>query len=211
MAEILELVTQVLFEGMHLVWIGNVKKALLANTEGKYKVRRLPSRKLDIIDLRMVQVQKHCPSDFNCKPDKIITIHNFKATELNQLALYTALAVLENVFPEDCYRHFLILHCVMRFLVSKATSQEILLFCQRALESYVILSEELYRPHFLSYNVHFFLHLVAHVHQFGDLESFSAFCYENSMPEFRKQMRKPDGCLQQYYNTRCTRPKASGW
>ena len=87
----------------------------------------------------------------------------------------------------------------MRFLVSKETPREMLNFCQRALESYVVLSERLYGSQFLSYNVHGLLHLVADVQQLGDLESFSAFCYENSMPEFRKQMRKPDGCLQQYY------------
>ena len=82
LAEIVGLVMQVPFEGMHLVWIDNVKKALLANIEGKYKVHRLPGRKLDILDSKMVQLKMYCPSDFNRKPNAMTAIHSFKATEL---------------------------------------------------------------------------------------------------------------------------------
>lgn len=86
-----------------------------------------------------------------------------------------------------------------RLLVSKESSPETLSFCQKALETYVKLCEEIHGLQFLSYNIHSLLHLVSDVENLGDLESFSAFGYENNMPEFRKLIRKPDLLLEQYY------------
>lgn len=67
------------------------------------------------------------------------------------------------------------------------------------METYVTLCEEIYGLHYLSYNVHGLLHIVTDVENLGDLESFSAFDYENNMPEFRKMIHKPYLILQQYY------------
>ena len=73
-------------------------------------------------------------------------------------------------------------------------------FCQEALETYVTLCEQLYGLQFLSYNVHSLLHLVADVQLLGPSETFSAFCFENSVPELRKFIRKPGLKLSQVYN-----------
>lgn len=51
--------------------------------------------------------------------------------------------------------------------------------------------------------MHGLLHVVEDVRQLGPLESFSAFAYENNMPEFCKRIRKPHLCLQQYYKRMC--------
>ncbi|XP_051173383.1 uncharacterized protein LOC127289471 [Leptopilina boulardi] len=40
-SELLGLVTQVPFEGLHALWLGNVKKVLVANIDGKYNVGRM--------------------------------------------------------------------------------------------------------------------------------------------------------------------------
>ena len=64
---------------------------------------------------------------------------------------------------------------------------------------YVITSEQIYGQQFLSYNVHSLLHLVADVEVLGPLDTFSAFCYENNMPEMRKCLRKPGLKLPQVY------------
>lgn len=86
-----------------------------------------------------------------------------------------------------------------RLLVTKKTPAEMYVFCQRVLETYVILCVQIYGLHFMSYNVHCLLYLVQDVEILGVLESFSAFDYENNMPQFLKLIRKPDASLQQYY------------
>lgn len=199
LSNILDLVTRVPFEGLHSVWSGNVKKVLSAIMEGKFGVRKLSVRKQTILDARMEQLQDYCPSDFNRRPNKLTAFNSFKATEFRQFALYTAPSVLKNVLEDDQYQHFLILHVVLRLVVSKETSQEMLLFCKQALKTYVSLCEDIYGLRFLSYNVHCLLHIVDDVFQLGCFESYSAFCYENNMPEFIKLIRKPDYPLQQYY------------
>lgn len=199
LSPLLGLVTRVPFEGMHSLWIGNMKKILLANVLGKFEVRALSARKLAIIDSRMEQLKEFCPSEFNRRQNKVSDFSSFKATEFRQVALYTSPVVFKNVFEENCYNHFLILHVVLRLLVSKETPRNILAFCHQAIKTYVSLFVDIYGLQFLSYNVHCLLHLADDILLLGNLESFTAFCYENNMPEFRKLIRKPGVPLQQYY------------
>ncbi|XP_033220818.1 uncharacterized protein LOC117175244 [Belonocnema kinseyi] len=93
----------------------------------------------------------------------------------------------------------MILNSVMRLLISEDTQREFYPFCQQSLATYVRSCEVLYGEQFLSYNVHSLLHLVVDVELLGGLEIFSAFGFENNMPEFRKNIRKPDLKLQQYF------------
>lgn len=203
LAPVVELVMRVPFESLHLVYLGNVKKVLSAHIQGKYGRQRLNARKLDILDSRMTLLKMYCPSEFNRRPNKLTMFHHFKGTEYRQLLLYTSPAILQNVFSEEYYEHFLLLHCVMRLLSFENMTQEMYAYCQESLESYVNLCEELYGEQFLSYNVHGLLHIVADVMQLGSLETFSAFCYENNIPQFRKYIRKPHLTLQQFYKRMC--------
>lgn len=198
--QILGLVSRVPFEGMHLVYIGNTKKIFEAHVQGKYGFKRFNGRKLNILDARMALAKQYCPSDFNRPPGKLTKFHLYKATQFRQLLLYTAPAVLRDVFSDDHYQHFMLLHAVIRLLSIENPSEGVLTFCEAALRSYVTLCEHLYGEQFLSYNVHGLLHVVDDVRELGSFESYSAFCYENSMPDFRDlSTRKPREALAQYY------------
>lgn len=194
----MDLVTGVPFESMHLRDLGNVKKIFRAHVHGKYECERLTGRKLDILDARMKALIEYCPSEFGRRPRDISKYSKFKAVEFRQILLYTAPAVLLDVFAEEYYLHFMLLHCVMRLLVSEGTSPVLYDFCQEAIEIYVRTCELLYGEPFMSYNVHGLLHVVDDVRNLGPLETFSAYCYENNMPEFRKRLRKPHLPLQQF-------------
>ena len=199
LSQILGLVSRVPFETMHSIWLGNVKKVLSAKIEGKFGHRRLNGRKLDILNSRMILLATFCPSEFNRRSREITMCHNFKATELRQLLLYTAAAVFKNVFEEEYYDHLMILNSVVRLLISEDTQREMYVWCQGALESYVRTCETLYGQQFLSYNVHCLLHIVADVEILGASETTSAFGFENNMQVFRKYIRKPGLRLSQIY------------
>ncbi|XP_039315622.1 uncharacterized protein LOC120360065 [Solenopsis invicta] len=113
---ILGLVTQVPFEPLHLIYLGNVKKLLHALIQGKYGRQKLNRRQLDILDSRIMTLKLHCPTDFNRRPNKLSMFHHFKGTEFRQFLLYTSPAILENVLDEEYYMHFILLHCVIRIL-----------------------------------------------------------------------------------------------
>ncbi|XP_032690600.1 uncharacterized protein LOC116853586 isoform X1 [Odontomachus brunneus] len=196
---ILGLVTQVPFEPLHLIYLGNVKKVLHTHIQGKYGHQKLNRRQLDILDSRMMQLKLHCPTEFNRRPNKLSMFHHFKATEFRQFLLYTSPVIMENVFHEEYYNHFMLLHCVIRILSCDNVTDDMYTFCQEGLETYVNMCEHLYGKQYVSYNVHGLLHIAGDVRKLGSLESFSAFTYENNMPQFRKYIRKPHLTLQQFY------------
>ena len=100
-------------------------------------------------------------------------LNHFKATEFRQFLLYSAPTVLQNVFDDEYYEHFILLHCTMRLLSLENIDNDTFVYCQEAVETYVNMCEHLYGEQFLSYNVHSLLHVVGDVKQFGPLESFS--------------------------------------
>lgn len=68
------------------------------------------------------------------------------------------------------------------------------------MQKFVQRCEHFYGSNFSIYNVHGLLHLVNDVRHFGNLDSFSAFPYENNMSIFRKYCRKPGQFFQQFFN-----------
>lgn len=202
---LLGLVSQVPFDSMHLVYLGIVKKILSAQIEGKFRHRRLNNRKLEILDGRMTGLEKYCPSEFNRRPQKLTAFKQFKATEYRQFLLYSAPAVTHNVLEEHEYEHLLLLHCIIRILQFQNITDDYYTFCQSGIECFVSMCEQLYGQQFCSYNVHALLHIVADVKRLGTLDSYSSFCYENNLREFKKYIRKPHLPLQQYYKRLCER------
>lgn len=94
--------------------------------------------------------------------------------------------------------NFLLFHTSIRCLVYYAKSEYHLRFAEIALSRYVDNCETIYSKSFMSYNTHGLLHLVEDVRECeDDLDSFSAFPYENNMMTFRKLCRSPHKPLQQ--------------
>ncbi|CAH0551707.1 unnamed protein product [Brassicogethes aeneus] len=195
------LVSRVPFEGMHLVYLGVLKRKLEALLHGKFGQRRLNGRKVTIIDSRLHLLEDYCPSEFNRKLGPLSQFNQYKATQYRQLLLYGAPAVLRNILNEEQYANMMLLHSIIRFLSFEHQSPEVLDFCQVAVKTYVSICEDLYGQQFISYNIHALLHVVDDVRELGPLDSFSAFCYENNMPSVRKlSTARPRGALEQLHN-----------
>lgn len=197
----IDMVSQVPFEYMHLVCLGVMKKLLSAWIHGKYlRISKLSGRSIDRISARLNILNKYCPSEFARRPRSFDICSKYKATEYRQFLLYTGPVVMHGILKEQLYQHFLFLHGAVRVLIFKCPSRQQLRFAELALRKFVLRCEDLYGPNFNSYNVHGLLHLTDDVRRFGNLDSFSAFPYENNMSIFRKYCRKPGLPLQQFFN-----------
>lgn len=190
------LVSNVSFEYMHLVLLEVTKKLIIAWLEGKYAVSKLSGRQINIISTRLISSSVYCPREFSRRCRDIVEYKTYKATEFRTFLIYTGPSVLCNVVTQNVYIHFLLLSCGIRILMSDISSDEDILFAEKALRKFVILSENLYGIEFMSYNLHGLLHLANDVKLLGKLDSFSAFDFENYMPEFRNFIRKPHLPLQ---------------
>ncbi|EFN76485.1 hypothetical protein EAI_05511, partial [Harpegnathos saltator] len=197
----MRMVSQVPFEYMHLVCLGVVKKLLSAWVHGKYsRILKLCGRSISRISDRLKILIQYCPTEFARCSRSLDIFSKFKATEFRQFLLYTGPVVMYGILDDHLYKHFLLLHTAIRILLLKSPSEKQLRFAELALEKFVLRNNTLYGSNFISYNVHGLLHLTNDVKRLGNLESFSAFPYENNISIFRKYCRKPGQPLQQLFN-----------
>ncbi|KYQ58852.1 hypothetical protein ALC60_02144 [Trachymyrmex zeteki] len=195
------LVTQTIFDYMHIVCLGVVPKINSVFVDGKYNRNlKLSARSLEIMTIHLQQIKNYCPKEFSRKPQLMKKYSGFKATENRQLLLYTAPVIYYGLINPAAYKHFLLLHSAIRVLVSSFLSEDRLDFAHTALSIFVNRAEDIYGPEFLSYVTHCLLHLIDNVRRFGSLNELSMFPYENNMTYFRNACCKPHQHLQQIVN-----------
>ena len=140
------------------------------------------------------------PSDFNRKPRSLEKAKRlWKAHKLRQFLLYSGPVVLRNALRDDLYNHFLNLYLAITILVNPVLckNNNYLNLSENLLKTFVKNYQILYGRENVSFNVHSLLHIVDDVRNFGPLDSYSAFRYENYIGKIKRLIRKGDKPLQQ--------------
>jgi hypothetical protein len=198
----MDLVFQFSIDCMHCVYLGVVKKLL--------KIWCLPSPKhhfpgnlgqtlIALLGRRMIAASNMQPSEFQRKSRSVKELAFFKATELRTFLLFTGPVVLKGILSEQQYAHFLLLHVAMKIFVSK----ELIAYSRIAKQLMVRFVQEmsvLYGKHTIIYNVHSLIHLGDEYDRFHDLESVSAFDFENFNGKIKKMLHKNNDSLAQISN-----------
>lgn len=194
-----DIVDDIPLDYMHLVCLGVTKKLLLLWISGK-PPHKLQTEAVQRISKILISFRSFTAAEFSRKPRPIEEINHWKATELRQFLLYSGPVALRTAFQhgeQDIrFLHFLTLHLAIRILVSKNFLKYIG-EAQKYLNSFVKYFGIIYGEHLISHNVHGLLHLVRDVENFGPLDEFSAFCFENYMQPLKRDVRKYEKCLQQ--------------
>lgn len=191
-------VSNTVFDYMHLVCLGLMKKILQGLIDGRFvQSAKLSPKNIVILTKRLEQVKKFCPRDFARKPVTVLKHSKFKATELRQILLYSGPIVFCGLLNDAVFKHFLLLHSAIRLLANPFQTQDNVTYAEECIKVFVETASDVYGVKFLSYNTHALLHLPDDVRSFGFLDSFSAFPYENNMTYCRKLCRKPNQHLQQ--------------
>lgn len=115
----------------------------------------------------------------------------FKATEFRTLVMYSGVIIFKEILKEDLFNHFLILMVVVRTLCdgSRIRDEETLDYIQELCKIFVKQYKKLYSAKLsVVYNVHLLLHVVEDVKNFGILDSFSAFPYEDMLGQIKKKL-----------------------
>lgn len=140
----------------------------------------------------------HCiPAEFSRKPRNLKFYSTWKATEMRQFSLYTGPIVLKNILHPSPYKHFLSLHIAIRLLCNPTVPHVDYAEQPIMLIHFATTFASLYGEEHMSHNVHSLIHLCDHVRNFGCLDEFSAFRFENFMRTLKGFLRKSERPLQQ--------------
>ncbi|KAJ8928688.1 hypothetical protein NQ314_018698 [Rhamnusium bicolor] len=172
---------------MHLLCLGVMKKLLVSLWCCGKPPNKLSFHQIDQISNSLTVQSANIPSEFCRKPRTLKEVNRWKATELRQFLLYTGPIVLKSILPKKHYLNFLSLHISIRILCSPiSNSDEVLQYAHSLLVYFVETFSLMYGNQFLSHNVHNLLHIANYVKHFGNLDSFSAFPFENYMQTLKK-------------------------
>lgn len=194
------LVTKFPIDYMHNVCLGVVRKILNSWLNGPLEVR-LKSQSVRLLSDRLESLKKYIPVEFNRKPRPLTELARWKATELRTFLLYLGPAVLKNVVNIGIYEHFLLLHFAITILASDVhIKNHGSSFAGEILNTFVKHSKQIYGTSFLIYNVHILCHLADDVKQYGALDSFAAFPFENYLGQLKHLVKSTVNPLKEIHN-----------
>lgn len=198
------LVTTFVFDYMHLVCLGVVRKLLKFWLSGTLRktdtsASRLPSHSVTMLSNRLVNLASFTPQEFARRPRSVSDIDRWKATEFRQFLLYSGPVILSGILTENVYNHFMLLFTGITLLASPVfcLDHENVDYAHSLLCMFVQLAGSLYSSDFLVYNVHGLTHLAEDVKRHGCLDNFSAFPFENELKTLKGLVRKAGNPLAQ--------------
>ncbi len=190
-------------DGMHVVYLGAVRKLLRSWVIGKYKRGVKLSSLLQAIFSRFLEfLAQFITVDFSRKSRSLTELCYFKATEFRLFCLYLGPIVLREILSEELYSHFLLLHVAIKLLSDKVHCKvhEVVEYCKDLLYFFVRDSTVLYGKRFISFNVHSLIHIPDDVKKYGSLDSYSALRFENHLGKMKHLVRKSAKPLAQIVN-----------
>lgn len=194
------LVSSFPLDSMHLIFLGVMKKLLVTLWCVGKPPYKLSSRNLSAMSESLLQLRDHIPLEFCRKPRALNEVKRWKATEFRQFLLYTGPLVTKSNLEKKYYQHFIVLHSAVFILSSSELMENKLVYAESLLKYFVKKFPFLYSLEHMSHNIHNLLHLADDCRQFGNLNKFSAFQFENFLQVLKKLIRKSDKPLQQVIN-----------
>ncbi|XP_059166552.1 uncharacterized protein LOC131948870 [Physella acuta] len=192
------MVTQFPLDYMHLVCLGVTRRILLLWLKSPVsKGLRIGNQAVQQISNRLLLFKEYIPREFSRKCRSLHDIERWKATEFRQFLLYSGIVALKGNIDKVHYSHYLLFFVGIYCLTSPTLCYSHVDYAHELLCMFVEEAKELYGKEFLVYNVHGLTHLAADVKNFGPLDSFSAFPFENFLGMLKKLVRKPQTPLEQ--------------
>ncbi|XP_058810388.1 LOW QUALITY PROTEIN: uncharacterized protein LOC131675428 [Phymastichus coffea] len=194
----LGLVSQVPLDPMHLVFLGVCRKLFLIWLFARLSCK-LPAYVINRISAAMITLADYIPYEFARKPRSFKDIKFFKATEWRQILLYIGIIVLKDNVSPAIYNHFVVLHVAISIfsnpLMCKYNSW--IDYGEKLLCMFVPTFQKLYGRRYVSHNVHGLYHLANDVRRYGELDTFSAFRFENFIGRIKNLIHNGNRPLQQ--------------
>lgn len=194
----INIVDQIVIDGMHAIYLGVVKQQVQALMKGKKEHKiSVTNRKRINIFLKSYKF----PSDFSRYPIKLEDVGSWKATESRMFLLYLCPAIFSanDYLNRDIYINILRLSLATRIMSSKKY-QDKLSIARNLLSDFIFNCKKIYGDSFITFNLHNLIHIVDDIEHFGSLEQQSAFKFENSLRKFTRKISPGRSQLAQLHN-----------
>lgn len=183
-----KMVSQFRLDAMHLVYSGVFKRLLMAWLEWKGHFKLNLDAIASISDLLTISL-KYCPNDFNRKRQDFSKAHFYKSIELRRICIYDGIFIFFRPVDLNIYKHYLLLHVAIYILASPVLFSTMHNYAQELLRTFITHSDSIYGEKFIVYNVHSIFHLAKECAEHGELDSFSAFPFENRLKSIKESLR----------------------
>ncbi|XP_060868148.1 uncharacterized protein LOC132943258 [Metopolophium dirhodum] len=193
----IDMSSAVVLEYMHNICLGVMKRLLVFWIKGKKPVRL---ENPEAISEELNNIKTFLPNEFNRLPRSLEECEYWKATEFRTFLIYTGPIVLKGRLKNSLYKHFMILSCAIRLLISPKTCYTYNNVAKMLIERFVSEYSTHYGEEYVSYNVHGLIHVADFVMMHGSLDTFSAFKYENYLQFLKKSCKNARFPLEDTYN-----------
>ncbi|KAJ8672002.1 hypothetical protein QAD02_003261 [Eretmocerus hayati] len=197
-----DMIRMFMLDFMHLVCLG-ITKRLVSEYWLKTSLNFMNKVNMSKLSLRLLNLNKQIPVDFQRSTRQIELVHLWKATEYRFFVLYSGMFIMKDLLPPDAYKHFLLLSIGCRILCSQDYFLKYHAVAKECLEKFVKLAQHpnLYGLKILVINMHNLLHLADQVKYMGvPLMDVSAFAFENLLGKIKKFIESGNKPLNQLCN-----------
>lgn len=136
------------------------------------------------------------PTEFTRAVRGLECLAHWKATEYRTFLHYTGMVALKGHLEPEAYEHFLLLVCSVTICSSKRFIEQ-LPVARSMINLFIDIYFEFYGQPYVTSNVHNLLHLVDEVEQYGELETFSSYPFENLLGMMKRMIRSGNRPLAQ--------------
>ena len=193
-----DMVKQVPLDYMHLVLLGVTKTMLRLWIDPKTNPN-LHILQLDNLSNSFVCLRAWVPKEFARKPQPLLDLGHWKATTFRLFLLYAGPIILQDILPDEYTEHFNFLSCAIRILChptlhlqNNESAKELLIYFVRQFKC-------LYGENYVTWNMHNLVHIADDAKNFGPLDRYSAFPFENYMQVLKRMIRKKGQILPQIH------------
>lgn len=176
-------------DSLHLLHLGIMKRLLLGWRDGSFRNSETnwPTKiTVEISDFLVTKCKM--PKEIHRAVRGLDCLKHWKGTEYRTFLHYVGIVALKKHTSHEVYQHFLLLFCAVTICASRKYLH-LLPMAQAMLDHYIECFREIYGEQYMTSNVHNLTHLVDDVKRFGELESFSAYAFENRLGHIKQLLR----------------------
>lgn len=183
-------------DALHLLHLGIMKRKLFGWRDGLFRFSdtKWPAKTTQEVTKSIFSSK--LPFEFKRKMRGLDELSHWKGTEFRSFLHYIGIVVLKDSLSREVYNHFLLIFVAATICSSKLYFK-LLPLARHLLNQYIEMYKEIYGEQYINSNVHNLAHLVDEVERFGELESFSAYSFENMLGKIKRLIRNGNRPLAQ--------------